>query len=110
MLTVEEAAKVGLVDEVIAPELVFDKSVEMALKFAALPSVARHRSKVIKRRCGRLRLFLLSSAFCIATSSTFVHHAFHRWFSDSARTIFFSRTGKILWSVFRSPCRVPCSI
>jgi enoyl-CoA hydratase/carnithine racemase len=50
MVTVEDAAKIGLVDDVVAPELVFDKSVEMALKFAALPSVARHRSKVRKRR------------------------------------------------------------
>jgi enoyl-CoA hydratase/carnithine racemase len=49
MLTVEDAAKIGLVDDVVAPELVFEKSVEMALKFAALPSVARHRSKVRKR-------------------------------------------------------------
>jgi hypothetical protein len=47
MLSSEEAAKIGLVDDIVAPELVFDKSVEMALKFAALPSDARHRSKVM---------------------------------------------------------------
>lgn len=47
MLSAEEAAKIGLVDDVVAPELVFDKSVEVALKFAALPRDARHKSKVI---------------------------------------------------------------
>jgi enoyl-CoA hydratase/carnithine racemase len=46
MLGAEEAAKIGLVDDVVAPELVFDKSVEVALKFAALPRDARHKSKV----------------------------------------------------------------
>ena len=46
MLVAEEAAKIGLVDDVVAPELVFDKSVEVALKFAALPRDARHKSKV----------------------------------------------------------------
>jgi enoyl-CoA hydratase/carnithine racemase len=47
MLSAEEAAKIGLVDDVVAPELVFDKSVEVALKFGALPRDARHKSKVI---------------------------------------------------------------
>jgi|LauGreDrversion4_2_1035121.scaffolds.fasta_scaffold1863877_1 enoyl-CoA hydratase/carnithine racemase len=46
MLSAEDAAKIGLIDDIVAPELVFDKSVEAALKFAALPSDARHRSKV----------------------------------------------------------------
>jgi hypothetical protein len=47
MLSSEGAAKIGLVDDVVAPELVFDSSVAMALKFAALPCDARHRSKVM---------------------------------------------------------------
>ena len=47
MLSSEDAAKIGLVDDVVAPELVFDSSVAMALKFAALPCDARHRSKVM---------------------------------------------------------------
>lgn len=50
MLSAEEAAKIGLVDDVVAPELVFDKSVEVALKFAALPRDARHKSKMVLRQ------------------------------------------------------------
>ena len=47
MLSTEDAAKIGLVDDIVAPELVFEKSVEVALKFAAMPCDARHRSKVM---------------------------------------------------------------
>ncbi len=46
MLSAEDAAKIGLVDETVAPELVFDSSIAAALKFAALPRDARHKSKV----------------------------------------------------------------
>jgi enoyl-CoA hydratase/carnithine racemase len=61
MLSAEEAAKIGLVDDVVAPELVFDKSVEVALKFAALPRDARHKSKVIT--VSRSRAFLECHSF-----------------------------------------------
>lgn len=46
MLSADEAVRIGLVDDVVAPELVFDASVAMAVKFAAMPQEARHKSKV----------------------------------------------------------------
>ena len=45
-MSADEAVRIGLVDDVVAPELVFDASVAMAVKFAAMPQEARHKSKV----------------------------------------------------------------
>jgi enoyl-CoA hydratase/carnithine racemase len=64
MLSAEEAVKIGLVDDVVAPELVFEKSVETALKFAAMPSDARHKSKV-EQSCAYVDI-LFGQAFCIS--------------------------------------------